>query len=224
MFAILFHESMEPFHQTVTSFPTVIFTTLLFVCIFYWAVAALGLVDIDFIDFDMDGDIDLDDSVEFQGSIAGLLMKLGLNGVPTTIIITVFTLTGWVLSYFISLFGLKLIPDLLVFELPFKIVVFAVVSIVSIFITALIIRPFRKFFQDMDVDETKHIVGQEVVIRSSTVNNKFGEAIMNDGGAGLLLSVRTRGSDEFKKGDEVVVIEHIKSNNTYIVISKSEFN
>jgi len=179
MFAILFHESMEPFHQTVTSFPTVIFTTLLFVCIFYWAVAALGLVDIDFIDFDMDGDIDLDDSVEFQGSIAGLLMKLGLNGVPTTIIITVFTLTGWVLSYFISLFGLKLIPDLLVFELPFKIVVF---------------------------------------------NNKFGEAIMNDGGAGLLLSVRTRGSDEFKKGDEVVVIEHIKSNNTYIVISKSEFN
>ena len=76
----------------------------------------------------------------------------------------------------------------------------------------------------MDVDETKHIVGQEVIIRSSTVNNKFGEAIMNDGGAGLLLSVRTRGSDEFKKGDEVVVIEHTKSSNTYIVISKSEFN
>ena len=76
----------------------------------------------------------------------------------------------------------------------------------------------------MDVDETKHIVGQEVLIRSATVNNKFGEAIMNDGGAGLLLSVRTRGSDVFNKGDEVVVIEHNESTNTYIVISKSEFN
>jgi len=223
MFAIFLHESMDPFHQTVTSFPTVIFSFLLIIAVLYWAVAALGLVDLDIIDFDMDGDVDLNDSAEMQAGMAGLLLKLGLNGVPFTIVLTIFALIGWMLSYFVCLFGLKLVPDVLVFELVFKLVVFFGVSIVSVFATAIVIRPVRSFFKNMEVDETKHIVGQTVIIRSSVANKSMGEALLNDGGAGLLLNVRTTGNDVFNKNDEVVVIEHIKAQNIYRVVAKSEF-
>ena len=214
---------MDPFHQTVTSFPTVIFTVMLLVCVFYWAVAALGLVDLDIIDFDMDGDIDINDSVEMQAGVSGLLLKLGLNHVPFTIVITIATLIAWVLSYFVSLYGLKIIPDFWVFELLFNLGTFIGVSIAALLVTAQLIKPIRPFFKKLEVDETKHIIGQIVIIRSSVANGVQGEATFNDGGAGLLLNIRTTGNDEFKKGDEVVVIEHNKEKNLYRVIAKSEF-
>lgn len=223
MFAIFLHESMDPFHQTVTSFPTVIFSFILIIAVLYWAVAALGLIELDIIDFDMDGDVDINDSAELQAGMAGLLLRLGLNSVPFTVVITIFGLIGWVLSYFICLFGLNVIPDFFLFELLFKLAIFVGVSIFSVFATAIIIKPMRSFFKNMDVDETKHIVGQLVVIRSSIANNSMGEALLNDGGADLLLNVRTTGDDVFKKNDEVVVIEHNKTQNVYRVISKSEF-
>ena len=75
----------------------------------------------------------------------------------------------------------------------------------------------------LEVDETKYITGQTLVVRSGVVNNETGQAIMNDGGAGIILSVRTKGELEFKKGDEVVVIEELNGDNTYRVISKAEF-
>ena len=215
---------MTPFHQTVTSFPTIVFSVLLVVCVLYWAVAALGLVDIDIIDFDMDGDIDLDDSIEFQGGVAGVLLKLGLNGVPFTIVLTIISLVGWVISYYCSLYGLQLLPNLWVVQILAKFIIFAGTTIVAALITAQIIKPIRSFLKKMDVDETKHIVGQVVVIRSAVADKDRGEAILNDGGAGLILNVRTTNDDSFSKGDEVVVIEHHKEKNLYRVIAKSEFN
>ena len=75
MFAIFLHESMTPFHQTVTSFPTVVYTVLLIVCALYWVVAVAGIVDLEILDIDMDGDIDAADSDSVQEGIAGLLHR-----------------------------------------------------------------------------------------------------------------------------------------------------
>lgn len=223
MFAVLLHESMNPFHQTVTSFPTVIYTVLLIVCLLYWIVAVLGWVDIEILDLDMDGDIDINDSAEAQAGIAGILLKLGLNGVPLTIVISIIALIGWVLCYYIILFGSKLVPDLWAFQFAFKLGTFIAVTFITVFITAQIIKPIRAMFKKLDTHETKHIIGQVVIIRSSIANNDRGEAFMNDGGAGLLLNVRTTGSDEFRKGEEVVIIDHNSKTNLYRVVDKSEF-
>ena len=223
MFALFLHESMTPFHQTVTSFPTIVFSVFLVVCILYWAVAALGLVDIDIIDFDMDGDIDIDDSIEFQGGIAGVLLKLGLNGVPFTIILTIISLVGWVISYYCSLYGLKLLPNFWAIQITAKFLILVGTIIAAALITAQLIKPLRSFLKKMEVDETKHILGQVAIIRSAIADNNRGEATLNDGGAGLILNVRTTNNDSFSKGDEVVIIEHHTETNLYRVIAKSEF-
>ena len=91
-------------------------------------------------------------------------------------------------------------------------------------LTAQIIKPIRSLFRKLEADETKHILGQVVVVRSGVVNKDRGEALMNDGGAGLLLQIRATGDDEFVKGDEVVVIEQNKERNLFRVIAKSEFS
>ena len=223
MFAIFFHESMTPFHQTVTSFPTVVYTLLLLICMLYWIVAVLGLVDLDVLDMDYDGDIDAADSVEAQSGIAGLLFKFGLGGVPLTITISIISLIGWLLCYYASYFAGQIIPTKLLNILA-SIGIFVAATYLSILITAQIIKPIRKLFAKLEIDETKHILGQTVIVRSAVVNKDRGEAFMNDGGAGLLLNVRATGEDEFNKGDEVVIIEKLDDANLYRVIAKSEFS
>jgi membrane protein implicated in regulation of membrane protease activity len=224
MFAIFLHESMNPFHQTVTSFPTLIYTVLLIICSLYWIVAVLGLVDLEILDLDMDGDIDAADSAEAQNGIAGVLLKLGLNGVPLTIVLTIIAIIGWILCYYAIYFGSAWIPSFWPLELAYELAIFVAVTYLTILLTAQVIKPIRTLFQKLESDETKHIVGQVIVVRSGMVNNDRGEGLMNDGGAGLLLQIRSTGTQEFVKGDEVVIIEENKERNLFRVIAKSEFS
>ena len=207
MFAIFLHESMTPFHQTVTSFPTVVYTVLLIVCALYWVVAVAGIVDLEILDIDMDGDIDAADSDSVQEGIAGLLHRLGLAGVPLTIVITLTSIVGWLLCYYSTYFGAKFIPNLLPIKLVVGLVVFLAATYIAILVTAQLIKPLRAMFKKLDYDESKHILGQVVIVRSGLVDKNRGEAELNDGGAGLILNIRATGDDTFSKGDEVVVVE-----------------
>jgi len=224
MFAIFLHESTNTFHYIVTSFPTAIYTIALVVCVLYWIIAVLGMVDIDFLDMDFDGDIDGTDSSAAQEGLAGLLSKFGLNGIPLTIVISLLTLTGWIFCYYAIYFGAKFLPEngLLIFA--YKIIVLLASLIFCVFSTAQILKPLRKLFNTPEADETKHIIGQTITVRSSLVNNNSGEGILYHGGADILLNIRSEQGVEFLKGDEVVVIEQLNDLNLYRVISKTEFN
>jgi len=223
MFAIFLHESMTPFHQTVTSFPTVIYTVLLIVCALYWIVAVAGIVDLEILDIDMDGDIDAADSESIQGGIAGLLHRLGLAGVPLTIVITLISIVGWLLCYYGTYFGAALVPNILPIKLIVGLLVFLAATYIAVLVTAQLIKPLRAMFKKLDYDETKYILGQVAIVRSGVVDQQRGEAELNDGGAGLILNIRATGDDTFSKGDEVVVVEYIEETNLYRVVSKAEF-
>ena len=53
MFAILLSDKMDPFYQNIASFPTVFFTFFLALSLCYWLFAVLGVVDLEFLDFDV---------------------------------------------------------------------------------------------------------------------------------------------------------------------------
>jgi len=224
MFAIFLHESMNPFYQTITSFPTVIYTALLIFCLFYWLIAMLGVVDIDFLDLDLDGDIDISEGADAQHALAGLLLKLGLYGVPLTIILTILSLIAWIICYYSTYYLAPILGASILIKYAAGALIFVIATYIAALITGQIIKPIRTFFEKLEVNEIKHVLGQTVVVRSAIVNKEKGEAFMNDGGAGLLLNIRATGSDQFKKGDEVVLIEQISEKNIYRVIAKSEFS
>lgn len=227
MFAILLTEGMDPFYQNIASFPTVFYTFFLAITVLYWLVAVLGLVEIDILDFDLpetDGAFAVDgDGVSNPDVLAGLLLRFGLQGVPVTVIISFISLFGWLLSYYTVHFLFGVVPDGLVRFLVGIPVLLATLYL-SVMITAVVIKPIRPLFQKAQQQTVKHVLGQPAIVRTSRVDAEFGEAVLEDGGAGLILKVRATGDDSFVKGDRVVLLEHLKDKNVYRVVSEAEFS
>ncbi|MDF1693670.1 MAG: DUF1449 domain-containing protein [Zhongshania sp.] len=225
MFAIFLMKDMDPFYQNISSFPTVIFTFLLAIVTLYWLVAVLGFVDLDFLDFSLPDA----DQLSAEGHshttpdvLAGLMLRLGLQGVPVTVIVSLITLFGWFICYYAVHLMLSWLPaGILHFIVGLPILLASVYA--AAMLTAQAIKPLRPLFKNAQLQTVKHILGQTAVVRSSRVDGNFGEAIFEDGGAGLLLSIRSTGSATFNKGDRVVLLEHIKEQGVYRVISEAEF-
>ena len=226
MFAIFLTEAMDPFYQNVTSFPTLIFTILLLLCIFYWLLAVLGVVDLDFLDIDVpdaDADLSTGEDISGAGVLGGLLLKLGLNGVPFPIVFTLVSLFGWFISYYVVHFTFAYVPgDLLKFLVGIPVLIGSLY--ISAVITGLIIKPLRPIFKSANQQVEKVIVGQIAVVRTARVDKSFGEATVEDGGAGLIVKVRSYNEESFKRGDRVALLEYLPNENVYRVISEAEFN
>ena len=228
MFAVLLSDGMDPFYQNISSFPTLIYTVLLVVCVVYWAGAVLGFIDLDIIDLDLEGfdtsggDLGGDSTHATPDVLAGLMLRFGLNGVPVTVSISIVVLIGWLLCYYAVHFLFPLVPGRFL-EFMVGIPVFLGSLYISARIAGVLIRPLRPLFQKATQETLKHVLGQTAVVRTSRVDNDFGEATLEDGGAGLILKVRTTGDDRFTKGDRVVLYENLDEQNVYRVISVEEF-
>lgn len=218
MFALLGSEGMKPFYQIVASFPTVFFTILLIIVVAYWLLAMLGAVEISVLDFDMDIDTDMSTT----SAITGFMMRLGLHGVPATIIISLIAIFGWLISYYAVYFFFGIFSTgFLRYVLGLPVLLGSLYA--AIMLTAFCIKPMRPFFQKTHQQTIKRVLGQVAVVRSVVVNNQTGEAMLADGGAGLILKVRSSAGAEFQRGDRVVLLEYIPEEYVYRVISEQEF-
>ncbi|MEE9424178.1 MAG: hypothetical protein V3V18_04280 [Methylococcales bacterium] len=229
MFAILLSKGMDPFYQNIASFPTAVFTFVLAVCVLYWLFAVLGVVDIDVLDIDgldidgADADLGTGSEASTANALAGVMLKFGLHGVPVTIIISFLSLFGWLVSYYGVHFLSTLIPSGM-FRFLFGLLILIGAFWIAVLMTAIIIKLLRPLFQKVEQQTIKRVLGQTAVVRTSKVTESFGEAILNDGGAGLILKVRTSNDQVFAKGDKVVLLEYLEATNVYRVISEQEFN
>jgi len=224
MFAILLTDNMDPFYQNISSFPTVFFTFFLLIVVLYWLVAILGLVEIDALDFDLpEADADLDTGLTNANVLAGLMLRFGLQGVPVTIILSFIALFGWFICYYVVHFLFGLVPNgLLTYLAGMPVLVGSLY--IAVMITALLIKPLRPLFKKATQETVKRVLGQTAIVRTSRVDSVFGEAVLEDGGAGLIFKVRSIGETKFGKGDRVVLLEHDKEKNIYKVISEDEFS
>ena len=67
------------------------------------------------------------------------------------------------------------------------------------------------------------MLGQTAVVRSGRVTLSHGEALLENGGAGLILRVRADEACGFKRGDRVVLLEYLEAEHAYRVITEDEF-
>lgn len=207
---------METFLNTIISFPTAIYTTLLGIVIFYWLFALVGMMDIDILDGDID--VDADGDIDGLGGISGLMVTLGLTGVPITIIISFLVFWGWLFTYFSSLFLLQLLPFNWLQWIVGTVVIIFSFGLAIIF-TARCIRPLKPFYKS-HYDQTS-LVGKQCIISTSKVTEKFGQAICDLGSTELIINIRHKEPNTLKKGGKVTVLEHNQEENTYTV---SELN
>lgn len=209
---------MDIFLQTALSFPTVLFSFLLCLAIVYWAIVALGLVDVDMLDVEADS---LLEGSSAEG-IAALLSKLKLNGVPVTLVLSLLFASSWLLSYFVELLILSHLP-LGLLRYPLGLVVAVVALGLSLPVAAAVCSPLRPLFRKAEAVTSKSVLGQTAVIRSGRVTQEHGEAVLEDGGAGLILKVRAEEAKGLKRGDRVVLLEYLEAQHAYRVITEDEF-
>lgn len=216
--AILLIGGGQTFSQIVLSFPTVLFTILLLVVVGYWLLVILGATEISVLDIELDLDADAS-SLE---AVTGLMMRMGLYGVPVTIIISLVAIISWLISYYSVYFFFGLIPtEILRYLLAVPVILGAIYF--AVMLTAALIKPLRPLFKKLDQKTVKRVLGQVAVVRSTTLTNLSGEVVLADGGAGLIFKARSRGTETFSRGARVVLLEYVPELYFYWVISEEEF-
>lgn len=211
---------MPLFLETSLSFPVVVLSFLLCIAILYWAVVACGLLEIDLLDSDIDTS---ESDVSHAQGIGGLLLKLGLKDVPVTLLLTLLVFFGWLIAYFAELLLLRFIP-LGLLRYPVGLIVLVAAIFLAAPFTRVVSTPLRPLFRKFHGDTSKTVVGRSVVVRSGKVSNSQGEAILEDGGAGLILRVRADESFGYKRGDRLVLLEYLEPEHAYRVVTEEEFN
>ncbi|MEH6420065.1 hypothetical protein [Pseudomonas sp. CGJS7] len=232
---------MFEFISTIFTLPTAFYTVLFGVVICYWLLSALGLVGGEMIDGWVGGDLHghgdglgahshghvlsdhtLADGAHHQHqSVFDPLMRLGLGGIPITVVLSALIGVSWALTYLADVYLLNLLPTATL-RIVGGAVTIVVAFALAIPVAAFALRPVRKLLQKMQPGPPRPILGQTAVIRTP-VNRITGTASVEDGGAGLILQIREDDPERFKRGDRVVLIEYLEDQNAYRVVSEDEF-
>jgi len=207
---------MTAFLHTALTLPTLLYSIVLAVCVLYWLLAATGLVDADGPDGLLGGDGDGDAS-----GIAAMLAKLGLSGVPVMIVLTVLAFIGWFGSYFVQLLVLQHLPATLRVLVGLGVAV--VMLVPGVFVTSLLLRPLSRVLLRLRPPVEPSILGRVAIVSTPSVDAAYGQATMDDGGAGLVLQIRHPDPARFKRGDRVVLIEYLGDQHAYRVMSEEQF-
>ena len=213
---------MDTFLANITTFPVVVYTFLLIIVLFYWLIALLGVIDLDMFDIDVDIETDFETEVSInpdaQGlsGLAGFMLNWGLTGVPITVVLSLLIVTSWLICYLATSLILVHIPiDMIRYALGAGLIF--ICFAVSIPITALTIRPLKGLFIAHTAVKKEALIGRECEIKTGKVTEDFGQAILEDGEAGMILDVRAPNNKHIKKGDRVILIEYIKKDDCYNV-------
>ena len=208
-------ESFLIFITKISLYPTIVFTGLVMFVTLYWIVSLLGMADMDTVDIgDASGEgADLTSS----GFVSGLLLKFGLYGVPLIVILSLISLIGWLLSYFYASFLHQNFDSGILYYL-FGTGALIFVLVISMWLTGIIISPIRNKIAKIPRRNAASNIGKIAVVRTLSVTDKHGEAELNDGGAGLILKIRSDINDGLlKQGDRVMLVEYLEAANTYRV-------
>lgn len=235
MFLTIFTtEAITTFINNITQFPTLIFTGLMMFVTLYWVVSLLGLVGMDSLDVDvpdMTGDGDFgghyghhghDGHHVEAGFIASLLMRFGLQGVPILVILTLFSLSGWLISYLL-LDGVAFLTGKaglsVILHYGLALVVLLLTIWLSLEVTSLVVKPIRKLIKAPPERTANTMLGKVATVRTLTVDAKHGEAVIEEHGATLILKVRAF-EQNFAMGDKVVLMEYFPMDNSYRVVGE----
>lgn len=221
---------MGGFLAEILAFPTVIFTVLLALALVYWAVVLLGLLDIDVLDPTgaveaVDGALESaggevgDAADPDAGGIARGLQALGLAQVPLTMSLSILVLFCWVLSFL----GMRLLRGVAPAtwlqarfgEVALGIAIGGVAALAAFYLTLLALRPLRPVFALHNAPLRRSFVGKVCVVTSSRVDAEFGQAEIDDGGAGLRVDVRCPEANELTRGSKALVYEYDAKREVY---------
>lgn len=147
------------------------------------------------------GDADAGDAdAEHPGGFAGLIQALGLGGVPVTVMLSLLILASWGFCLgALEVFGYG----------GWKSVAAPVASLgLAVPVTGFLIRPLRRFFLSLAAPRHRDLLGKICTITTLRVDERYGQAEIEDGGAGLIVQVRSTDPGRLNRGDRALIFDY----------------
>lgn len=203
---------MVSFMDAAIAFPTAIFTTLLGVVAFYWVLALLGLVDFDSAEADIDVDPAMTDPD--LGSLAGIIVAFGLQGVPFSIVLSLLVLLSWTLSCLGAMWLLALLSSSIPVYVGGTLLALASVSL-AVPLTARIVKPLRGLFVTHAAITNASLVGQTCKVLTQTVDEHSGRAEVSQLGASINIRVWANTPNHLARGSMARVAAYDEKSASY---------
>lgn len=200
--------------------PTIVFTAMLGVSMFYWLLIIIGAADLnpfDGADGALKGGVEGAMKGAVEGATKGVveggasavkgvsafseaLAFLGLSKVPVTISFSLFSLFAWFLS-FATRNALESLPGWLA-----GLAATGVALAGGFAITSVMTKPLSAFFVEKHRPGGSGLVGRTVKITTEKVDSERGQGEIDDGAGGITVSIRCA-SGVLTRGDEAVILE-----------------
>lgn len=206
---------MQGFLQTILGFPAVVYTALLGAVLLYWTFVLVSGIDLDDQgaeghgdsagDADGDGDVDgAEHAHEGAASTAhhvlDLLGALELRRVPLTVRVSLVVIFAWLVSV-LGWVGLGArLP-----ELPLRALLTVASLLLGVRLAGWVARPLVPVFTPKRAPSQADLGGRDAEVTTGRVDRGFGQVLVQDGGAGLLVDARYEGPSPLGKGAKVIV-------------------
>ncbi len=203
---------MSEFLTAATSFPAVIWTVLVLISLGFWLIGGFFGLEGDSLDLDgfdgLDGadvdgvDIDAGDAVADAATSFDLIGALGLNQAPITIVITLVSLIGWLVT---MLTVLSVGPDQ---AGPIGVLVLVASFVVAVVAAGRLARPLGKLYAPNRGIGHRNLIGRICTVRTGRVDDRFGQALVTDDeGTNHLIQVRYPRSNDLAKGSRALIVD-----------------
>ncbi len=144
-----------------------------------------------------------------DGALGALLQAIGVRRAPLTVLVTLFALFGWVTA---MLGDLVLGPSL---GWLGRGIGFGAGCVVGLVAASVLSRPLAPVFAERKRVRRAEYVGKVATVSTGRVGPTFGQATLEDGGAGLILDIRHDREGVLLRGARVLLIDYDPTTRAY---------
>ena len=214
---------MELFQQALSPV-NLPFTILLALVLLYWATVFIGVLDLDFLDFEVDAhaDVDVDADVHVDadadggggfsaGWLAGVLSFFHIGAVPFMVFFSMLALSLWAFSILGNhFFGEKYAGFAALFLIPN--------IALSLLAAKLLTWPFKGSYQRMNRQgiAKRDLVGKMCKVTTAVSPGAIGQAELSFDEQNFLLKIRTE-EETIPKGEQALIIEYDPEKDFFLV-------
>lgn len=149
------------------------------------------------------------------GVVASLLSALRLRQIPATAALSLIVTFSWLISVVAMQALTRMHAGLGASWLGWVVLVSA--PVFALPLSGLISRPLSKVFVHRTAPSRADLVGKTCIVRTGKVTSTFGEGMLEDGGAGLVVRLRIDGNRELKRGEHVLIVDWDAEREAFVV-------
>lgn len=153
--------------------------------------------------------------VDSPGALAAVMQALHLRSAPATVVLSLLVTFSWLVSVIAMQVVTRTWPGLQGTLL--SIATLCVAPIVALPLTSIAVRPLASLFAPRRAPGKADLIGKTCVVRTGSVSDRFGEATLEDGGAGLVIRVRVDGGKQLSRGEHALIVDFDRERETFLI-------